>query len=127
MNYSFLGKGLSFPINTNDLGQLQTSNIDQNIQESIKIILSTKLGERMMRPNFGCRIHELLFSLNTVDTHNLIIYYIIEALEKWESRIVLKDVRVVKKSLSSIDVDINYQIKENNSIENLVYPFYLNT
>ena len=126
MTYHFLGSGITFPFEYNSLGKILTSSSEQNIQESIKIILSTKLGERMMRPDFGCRINELLFSLNTIDTHNLIIYYVTESLHKWEHRIIVKSVRVKKNSFTSINIDINYQIKENNEIENLVYPFYLN-
>ena len=122
---SFLGTGVAFPFNFNKYGEVSKSCYEKSIEESIKIILSTKLGERVMRPEFGCRIHELMFSPNTPDTHNLAIYYVIEALKKWENRILITEVTVSKTSETGIDINISYQIRDTNSFYNLVYPFYL--
>lgn len=122
---NFLGTGVSFDFGFNQYGELKKSSNEDSIEESIIIILSTKIGERMMREDFGCRIHELLFAPNTITTHNLMIYYITEALKKWENRILLKNVSVVESGESSVDIDIEYQVRDTNSFYNLVYPFYL--
>ncbi|HIP11505.1 MAG TPA: baseplate protein [Arcobacter sp.] len=124
-NYNFLGEGVSFPFTIDKYQKIKTSKYEENIKESIKIILSTKLGERLMRPNFGCRIHELLFTPNTIDTHNLAIFYVTEALKRWEHRINLSEVKVSIYGENAINISIDYQIKDTNSFYNLVYPFYL--
>jgi len=125
MDNNFLGKGVAFPLNINQYNQIESSSYEENIKESIIIILSTKLGERLMRPDFGCRIHELLFAPNTIDTHNLAIFYVTEALRKWEHRIILNQVDILTTTETSINIHIDYQIKDTNSFYNLVYPFYL--
>jgi phage baseplate assembly protein W len=122
---SFLGTGVSFPFKTNRYGEIDKAQYEDSIEESIKIILSTKLGERVMRPEFGCRIHELMFAPNTPDTHNLAIFYVVEALKEWENRILIQDVTVNKIDETGINININYQIRDTNSFYNLVYPFYL--
>ena len=122
---NFLGKGVAFPFSVGKYNQIDSSKYEENIKESIIIILSTKLGERVMRPDFGCRIHELLFAPNTIDTHNLAIFYVTEALDKWEHRINLSNVTVSSTSENTINISIDYQIKDTNSFYNLVYPFYL--
>jgi len=125
MDNNFLGKGVAFPLSINQYNQIESSSYEENIKESIIIILSTKLGERLMRPDFGCRIHELLFAPNTIDTHNLAIFYVTEALRKWEHRIILNQVDILTTTETSINIHIDYQIKDTNSFYNLVYPFYL--
>ena len=122
---SFLGTGVGFPFQTNRNGEISASSYEESIKESITIVLSTKLGERLMRPDFGCRIHELMFAPNTTETHNLAIYFVTDALKKWENRILIRDVTVHKTSDTAIDININYQIRDTNSFYNLVYPFYL--
>jgi hypothetical protein len=122
---SFLGKGVAFPFQVDKHQKIKTSQYEKSIQESIIIILSTKIGERLMRPNFGCRIHELLFAPNTIDTHNLAIFYVTEALERWEHRIILNKIEILADTETSINIKIDYQIRESNSSYNLVYPFYL--
>lgn len=122
---SFLGTGVGFPFRLNKNGEVFSSSFEDSIEESIKIVLSTKPGERVMRPEFGCRIHELMFAPNTTDTHNLAIYFVTESLKRWENRILIKSVTVHKTSNTAIDINVNYQIRDTNSFYNLVYPFYL--
>jgi len=124
-NDNFLGEGVSFPFRIDNYKKVKSSQYEKSIEESIIIILSTKLGERLMRPDFGCRIHELLFAPNTIDTHNLAIFYVTEALQQWEHRIILNDIDVSAHSDTSIDIRLNYQIEGSNSLYNMVYPFYL--
>jgi len=122
---SFLGKGLSFPFKVDDNGAVDFSSYEENVKESITIILSTKIGERMMNPEFGCRISELLFKSNSSETHALAEQYVIEALRKWENRILLKNININSVDINKILIDIEYQLKDTNSFSNLVYPFYL--
>ena len=122
---SFLGAGIAYPFRINDYGEVDSSAYEKSIEESIKIIIATKIGERLMRPTFGCRIHELLFAPNTTTTHNLAIYYVSEALKRWENRILIKDIKAYSIGDNSINIEIEYQIRDTNSFYNLVYPFYL--
>ena len=122
---SFLGTGVEFPFRINKNGEVFSSSFEDSVEESIIIILSTKLGERVMRPEFGCRIHELMFAPNTIETHNLAIYFVTEALKRWENRILIKEVNVTKTGDTAININIDYQIRDTNSFYNLVYPFYL--
>ena len=124
-NNNFIGEGVSFPFKVDNYKKIKSSQYENSIEESITLILSTKLGERLMRPDFGCRIHELLFAPNTIDTHNLVIFYVTEALQQWEDRIILNHIDVSTHSDTSIDIRLNYKIEGSNSNYNMVYPFYL--
>ncbi|RMG06376.1 MAG: baseplate protein [Planctomycetota bacterium] len=103
------------------------SQYEENIEESILIILGTALGERVMRPDFGCAVHDLIFAPNNSNTHGLIIYYVKEALNKWEPRIQALDVKVKTdpREPSRVETRIQYQVIATNNVYNLVYPFYL--
>ena len=124
-NHLFLGTGVAFPITINQNGEIKKSSYEESIKESIYIILSTKYGERMMRPTFGCRIHELVFEPNNSATQNLAIYYVSEALKHWENRIELDEVTASEYESDSMIIDVKYRIRDTNSFYNLVYPFYL--
>ncbi len=103
------------------------STFEENIEESILIILGTALGERVMRPDFGCAIHDLVFAPNNSNTHGLIIYYVTEALNKWEPRIQALgvDCELGPGQGNRVNVSIEYQVIATNNVYNLVYPFYL--
>ncbi len=124
---SFLGRGFSFPFHTDASGGLSLSAYEENIKQSINLVLGTALGERVYRPTFGSRIHDYLFAPNNDHTRNMVSFYAQECLKKWEPRI--EEVEVEAHSISSepgtIRLEINYQVKATNSHFNLVYPFYL--
>ncbi|MGQ9674624.1 MAG: GPW/gp25 family protein [Chloroflexota bacterium] len=124
---SFLGSGWSFPLRINGRGGIGTSQYEQDIAEAIRIILSTAKGERRMRPNFGCGIHELMFSNNDASTAGLIRYHVEEALAFWEPRVEVREVVVSPdpQEPGKTYIDIRYTIKATNDERNLVYPFYL--
>ncbi|MDC3378841.1 GPW/gp25 family protein [Planctomycetota bacterium] len=124
---SFLGVGWKFPIDLDRRKSVAMSQFEENIEESILIILGTALGERVMRPDFGCAVHDLVFAPNNSNTHGLIIYYVKEALSKWEPRIQALQVRVTpdRRELSRLDTSVEYQVIATNNVFNLVYPFYL--
>ena len=122
----FLGRGLRFPLQT-EAGKVATVEGDESIREAIYIILSTPLGERVMNLDFGCRIHELLFAPNNNSTSHLAVFYVKEALQKWEPRIEVNEVKAGFDPVHTnlLQIDIHYTIRSRNTRANLVYPFYL--
>lgn len=124
----FLGKGLGFPAGVDpDTGRLAVSSGEELIEQSILMVLGTAKGERVMRPDFGCGINELVFSPNNTATATLIDVYVKEALLKWEPRIEVTSVGVSPggDDGNRLNIDIGYRVKTTNTKKNLVYPFYL--
>jgi phage baseplate assembly protein W len=123
----FLGRGWRFPVAVNRTGGIATSSQEENIRESIFIILGTAPGERLNRADFGCDIHDLLFAPNNPITAGIAIHYCEEALSKWEPRI--EDIEVTAAPSQSepnrLDIRISYVVRGTNRPGNLVYPFYL--
>lgn len=126
MEIDFLGKGWKFPFSSG-AGKIASSDGEESIRESIMIILGTAKGERVMRPDFGCGIDELVFASNNTATETLVAYYVNEALLKWEPRIEVTNVTSMpdKKEENRLNINIEYIIKTTNTRKNLVYPFYL--
>jgi phage baseplate assembly protein W len=125
-NYSdYIGAGFAFPLRVNVQGSIQLSSGTPNLEESILSILQTDLGERVYRPNFGSRLSELVFEPLNTQTLLLIRLYIEEALETWEPRIILREVRTDPYPSGRVDIEIFYQPKDSYDIRSLVYPFYL--
>lgn len=121
-----LGSGLAFPLRVNVQGGMPLSQTHQNLEDSIRIILGTGLGERIYRPNFGCRLSELVFAPLNTDTLLRIRLYIEEALEMWEPRIQLRDIVTEPDPMQGrVDIIITYLAKESHDLRSLVYPFYL--
>ena len=127
MARKFLGKGWKFPVGIDSQGEIEKSKYEQDIKEAIWIILSTAKGERVMRPDFGCGIHDFVFAaINTVNI-GLIESSVREALTVWEPRIELKDVSVSTEKIDKgqLLISIDYEVRATNNEFNLVYPFYL--
>jgi phage baseplate assembly protein W len=121
-----IGQGIAFPLHTSVQGQLQISNQHQNLEESIKIILQTDIGERVYRPDFGSRLSELLFAPMNTQTLLLLRVYTEEALEKWEPRIVIDAIRTEPDPIRGcVEVTLEYHPKDSHDQRSLVYPFYL--
>ncbi len=127
MARNFYGKGWKYPVEVDRSGGIATSELDEAIRQSILIILGTAPGERVMRPHFGCEIHELVYAPNNVNTAGLAAHYATEALTKWEPRI--EDVEAEAEpsidNPNQLDIHIKYKVRATNSSRNLVYPFYL--
>jgi phage baseplate assembly protein W len=122
-----IGTGISFPLRVDRLGGLALSSGDTDVQEAIDLILGTAPGERPMRPEFGCGIHNHVFANIDASTLAKIEVDIREALDRWEPRIQVLD---VDPDLSRMNdgvllIDITYQLSATNDIRNLVYPFYV--
>ncbi|MCJ8282008.1 MAG: GPW/gp25 family protein [Rivularia sp. ALOHA_DT_140] len=125
-NQDYLGQGWAFPLRVSVQGNLQISPKIKNIEESIQIILQTQLGERVYRPDFGCRLGELVFAPMNTQTLLLAKLYVQEALEKWEPRIVVDAVRVEPDPVRAIlGIIVEYHPKDSRESRSLVYPFYL--
>ncbi|MCA9557421.1 MAG: GPW/gp25 family protein [Myxococcales bacterium] len=127
MTKSFLGRGIGFPLGVDGAGGLAVSAHEQNIEESIQLVLGTAIGERLYRPTFGCRIHDFVFAPNNAHTRNLVGFHAKEALVKWEPRI--RDIDVECKpdpdAPNTIELHISYMVRATNSHFNMVYPFFL--
>ncbi|MCC7366405.1 MAG: GPW/gp25 family protein [Dehalococcoidia bacterium] len=124
-----IGRGWAFPVLPNGSGGIAMADGTQDIDQAIVLVLSTSPGERVMRPNFGCRIHELVFAPLTADTVGLARRYVEEALGWWEPRIEVRDI-IVEPDLSDaargrLNVSIRYSIRATKDERTLVYPFYL--
>jgi phage baseplate assembly protein W len=124
----FLGRGWAFPVRLDqDQHVLLTAGGDQAICQSIWMILGTARGERVMRPDFGCDIHDFVFDVSDAGTAQTICGAVREALTRWEPRIDVLDVSTVPDTTepNRLLIEINYQVRASNSRFNLVYPFYL--
>src|SRR5438445_2807368 len=125
----FLGKGWRFPVGVNLTGGISSSQLEDNVRESIFVVLGTAPGERLNRPDFGCRIHDLMFAPNNVITAARAEFYVEEALYKYEPR--LKEV-IVKAAPNAdepnrLDIRVEYVIQGKSTPKNLVFLFYLRT
>jgi phage baseplate assembly protein W len=125
----FLGKGFRFPVAVNLNGGVSSSVLEENVRQSIFIILGTAPGERLMRPDFGCRIHDLMFAPNTDITAARAEVYCEEAIYKYEPRIDQVTCRAGANpdAPNRLDVKIEYVIAGKHEKRNLVFPFYLRT
>ena len=123
---NYIGAGLAFPARVNVQGSIQLSADTPNIEESIIIILGTRLGERVYRPNFGSRLSELVFEPMNSSTLLRIRLCVEEALELWEPRIILNKIITSPDPFKGrVDIDIIYTPKGHHDSRSMVYPFYL--
>jgi phage baseplate assembly protein W len=123
----YLGQGLAFPLQISQQGGIALASGPNDIEQAIRIILGTMPGERVMRPTFGCRIHELIFASNNATTHGLVAYYVEKALEQWEPRVEVHDVSVLMDPAQDgvLLINIKYRPKDAHDERSIVYPFYL--
>lgn len=124
----FLGRGWRFPLQVTSTGRIASASYEQRVEESIYLILSTAKGERVMLPDFGCGIHDLVFAPNNATTLAQVVDSVREALVAYEPRI---DVLAVNADTSPqapnlLLIRIDYRIRANNAVGNMVYPFYIN-
>ncbi len=127
MSQTYLGTGWTFPVQLAPDHEIAVSEDEQDIRESIRIILGTASGERLMRPDFGCGIHQYVFEPNDTHTAERIRFQVQQALTRWEPRIDLQEVKVIAdaKDQTVLYIEISYRIRSSDSRFNLVFPFYL--
>ena len=123
----FLGAGWRFPLQVSPGGGIAMARYEQRIEESIVLILSTARGERVMLPEFGCGIHDIVFAPNDARTVALVAHEVRRALVSFEARIDLLDVhaQTTAEAPNLLLIRVNYRVRATNSIGNLVYPFYI--
>jgi phage baseplate assembly protein W len=122
-----IGRGWHFPPTLDERGTMALVSDEDEIRQAVHIILQTAPGERVMRPEFGCRIHELVFAPNSASTVGLADRYIRESLGRWEPRITLQrlDITPDADRPACLNISLEYQIRGTHSNRSLVYPFYL--
>ncbi len=122
----FIGRGISFPMRVDHTGALALSNGTDDIDSSMRMIICTAPGERLMRPEFGCRVWELLFEPINGNTLGLMAEYVRLALEQWEPRATVTEVVVTPRESTdgAVNIAISYEVNATNDVRNLIYPFY---
>jgi len=123
----FVGRGLSFPMRVDQSGSIAMTSGGDDINASLRMVLMTAPGERVMRPAFGCRIWELLFEPINATTLGLMAEYVRDAVSQWEPRVDLEHVSVDPDPdrAATVKILLSYRVKATNDKRNLVYPFYV--
>ena len=124
---SFIGRGFSWPIEVDHRGAIRLTQEPEDLDRSIRVVLLTAPGERVMRPQFGCRIWDLLFEPVTPNLLGLIAEAVRDALAQWEPRVAVEAVEPVQDDDNGglVRIHIRYHVKATNDRRNLVYPFYV--
>lgn len=123
----YLGQGFPFPWRGPLMGSpAQWVGAEEKVRQSIYMILSTAPGERVMRPEFGCGIHDLVFEANNLAFQGVVALKVREALVRWEPRIdvLAVNVGVPAERGNHLEIALQYRIRGNNAIYNQVYPFF---
>jgi phage baseplate assembly protein W len=123
----FLGRGWAWPPHLDPVsGQVAMSASEDDIRQAIRIIIETAPGERVMRPDFGCGIHELVFEIIDSATLQRVRAVVQDALVRYEARIDVLSVEVgTDESMDgALLIELEYRVRRTNQIGNLVYPFY---
>lgn len=124
---SFIGRGFSWPLEVDHTGSLRLTRGAEDLDRSIRVVLLTAPGERLMRPQFGCRIWDLLFEPVTANLLGLISEAVRDALAQWEPRVEVEAVEPVQDGDDPglVRIQITYRVRATNDRRNLVYPFYV--
>jgi phage baseplate assembly protein W len=127
MASEFLGVGWAFPVQLNENKQIAVARYEESVRQAIWMILGTARGERVMRPDFGCGIHDLVFAVNSAGTTGRVASAVRQALIQWEPRIDVENVSVSADlaAPSRLLIAIEYRVRATNNPFNLIYPFYL--
>jgi uncharacterized protein len=129
MGNAFLGRGWKFPIQVDETtGRIMMSEFEEDIAESIRIIIGTAKGERMMRPNFGSGVQTFLFALTDSTTISLLESNVKESITQWEARVrdIVVEAVLDKHKSGKLIVTVTYIVRSTNNQHNLVFPFYIN-
>ena len=129
MNNEILGKGCRFPILHDETCSLAYVGNDVNVEQSLRILLLTDLRERVMRADFGCQAPSLVFAPGSVQYLGLLETTVREAIRDWEPRVETESVtaEVDPEDETRVTVQIRYLVRQTNTRNNLVFPFYLGT
>ena len=122
-----LGTGLAFPLGTDHRGAIALVSGREDIEQALRVILGTAPGERSMRPEFGCEIHDFVFDTIDAATVGRIETAVHAAVARWEPRIEITavDFDLSRVAEGGLVITLGYRIRATNQLHNLVYPFYL--
>ena len=123
----FIGRGFRFPMGVDHRGSLALTTGPEELDSSIRVVVSTAPGERVMRPAFGCKIWDLLFEPVNANTLGYMAQAVREAIAQWEPRVETESVDVLpdKRDTSLVHIYVTYRVRSTNDRRNLVYPFYV--
>jgi len=124
---SFVGRGFSWPLEVDHTGSIRLTDGIDDLERSIRVVLLTAPGERLMRPEFGCRIWDHLFAPVEPNSLGLMVQAVREAVGRWEPRVDLENVTVRPDpdDSSRVLISLAYAIRTTNDRRNLVFPFYV--
>lgn len=127
MAQEFLGAGWSYPLQFDPRGRLVMAREEDAVRRSLWLVLATAIGERAMRPEFGCGLHDLVFAPANTELFGRVTEAVRRAIAQWEPRVALQSVSLLPdpQDPERLVIDLQVQILATNSPLNLVYPFYL--
>jgi len=129
MTNPLIGKGWALPVGVDGRGGIALAADTTDIDQAIVAILSTGIGQRVMRPDFGCKIHDLAFAPINAQTLGLVQRYVEEAIGWWEPRVDVVEVEVTTdpsmRAVGKLIINIRYRVRATQDERSLVYPFYL--
>lgn len=127
MGERFVGSGWGFPLRVDAGGRIGLVSHDQEIEEAMRLVLATAPGERPMRPEFGCAVHDLVFAPVNDKTVGRIQHEVRTSLDRWEPRISVTGVEVTvdPDRPTVLYIDVHYQLRGTNNPRSLVFPFYV--
>jgi len=122
-----IGSGLAFPLQVDRRGGIALARDETDIEQAIELILATAPGERPMRPEFGCGVHDFVFDTIDASTVGKMEQAIRDALDRWEPRVFVETVEFNLDEVADgrLIIDIGYRVRATNTMRNLVYPFYV--
>jgi phage baseplate assembly protein W len=122
-----IGSGLAFPLQVDRRGGIALASDETDVEQAIELILATAPGERPMRPEFGCGVHDFVFDSIDANTIGQMELAIRDALDRWEPRVVVETVEFNLDEVADgrLIIDIGYRVRVTNTMRNLVYPFYV--
>lgn len=122
-----IGSGLAFPLQVDRRGGIALARDETDIEQAIELILATAPGERPMRPEFGCGVHDFVFDSIDASTVGRMELAIRDALDRWEPRVFVETVQFNLDYVGEgrLIIDIGYRVRATNTMRNLVYPFYV--
>jgi len=122
-----IGSGLAFPLQVDRRGGIALARDEVDVEQAIELILATAPGERPMRPEFGCGVHDFVFGSIDATTVGQMELAIRDALDRWEPRVVVESVEFNLDQVAEgrLIIDIGYRVRVTNTMRNLVYPFYV--
>lgn len=124
---NFIGRGIMFPMRVDQSGAIAFTTGASDIDASLRMVLITAPGERLMRPQFGCKIWDLLFEPVNANTIGLMASAVRDAVAQWEPRVTLEDVDIEPdpNDRARVLIHMRYRVRTTNDVRNLVYPFYV--